>query len=89
MDDVGSGCHVHISLWQNGKNVLMATDKSSKHGMSTIGEEFMAGVLYHIPSILPFIAPLPNRWENTTKLYSTRDDLSYILPMFNFHYIEY
>ena len=61
MDDVGSGCHVHISLWQNGKNVLMAADKSSKHGMSTIGEEFMAGVLYHIPSILPFIAPLPNR----------------------------
>ncbi|XP_011657677.1 type-1 glutamine synthetase 1 isoform X1 [Cucumis sativus] len=63
MDDVGSGCHVHISLWQNGKNVLMAADKSSKHGMSTIGEEFMAGVLYHIPSILPFIAPLPNSYD--------------------------
>lgn len=63
MDDVGSGSHVHVSLWQNGKNVFMADDESSKHGMSTIGEEFMAGVLHHIPSILAFIAPIPNSYD--------------------------
>jgi len=61
MDDSGSGSHVHVSLWQNGKNVFMADDESSKHGMSTIGEEFMAGVLHHIPSLLAFTAPIPNR----------------------------
>ncbi|XP_073223978.1 protein fluG [Cicer arietinum] len=59
LDDMGSGCHVHLSLWQNGQNVFMASDGSSKYGISTLGKEFMAGVLYHLPSILPFLAPLP------------------------------
>ncbi|EOY07991.1 Glutamate-ammonia ligases,catalytics,glutamate-ammonia ligases isoform 3 [Theobroma cacao] len=60
LDDIGSGSHVHLSLWQNGKNVFVASDASSQHGMSKVGEEFMAGVLYHLPSILAFTAPLPN-----------------------------
>ncbi|KAJ1419453.1 Glutamine synthetase, catalytic domain [Sesbania bispinosa] len=63
LDDLGSGSHVHLSLGQNGQNVFMASDESSKYGISTIGKEFMAGVLYHLPSILPFIAPLPNSYD--------------------------
>ncbi|RHN79681.1 putative glutamine synthetase [Medicago truncatula] len=62
LDDAGSGCHVHLSLWQNDQNVFIASDESSKHGISTLGKEFMAGVLYHLPSILPFLAPLPIRF---------------------------
>lgn len=53
---------MHLSLWQNGQNVFMASDGSSKYGISTLGKEFMAGVLYHLPSILPFLAPLPIRF---------------------------
>ncbi|KAF7149318.1 hypothetical protein RHSIM_Rhsim03G0088700 [Rhododendron simsii] len=60
LDDIGSGSHVHISLWENGRNVFMASGKHSTHGMSKIGEEFMAGVLEHLPSILAFTAPVPN-----------------------------
>lgn len=63
LDDLGSGSHVHLSLWQNGKNVFMASDGSSKYGISTLGKEFMAGVLYHLPSILPFVAPLPSSYD--------------------------
>ncbi|KAK4776647.1 hypothetical protein SAY86_005335 [Trapa natans] len=63
LDDVGSGSHVHISLWQNGQNVFMASDGSSKHGMSEVGEAFMAGVLDHLPSILAFTAPVPNSYD--------------------------
>ncbi|KAI4349084.1 hypothetical protein L6164_009723 [Bauhinia variegata] len=63
LDDIGSGAHVHLSLWRNGQNVFMASDRSSKHGISTIGEEFMAGVLYHLPAVLAFIAPLPNSYD--------------------------
>ncbi|XP_021289768.1 protein fluG [Herrania umbratica] len=63
LDDIGSGSHVHLSLWQNGKNVFVASDASSPHGMSKLGEEFMAGVLYHLPSILAFTAPLPNSYD--------------------------
>ncbi|PPD81039.1 hypothetical protein GOBAR_DD22039 [Gossypium barbadense] len=45
LDDIGSGSHVHLSLWQNGQNVFQASDASSQHGMSKVGEELMAGVL--------------------------------------------
>ncbi|PON48998.1 Glutamine synthetase, type III [Parasponia andersonii] len=59
-EDIGSGSHVHVSLFQDGKNVFMG---SSRHGMSKVGEEFMAGVLYHLPRILAFIAPIPNSYD--------------------------
>ncbi|CAN8279088.1 unnamed protein product [Cochlearia groenlandica] len=64
--DVGSGSHVHLSLSKNGENVFPASslsDKSSFHGMSSIGEEFMAGVMFHLPSILAITAPLPNSYD--------------------------
>ncbi|KAL0724961.1 hypothetical protein Bca4012_039560 [Brassica carinata] len=61
--DIGSGSHVHISLWKNGENVFPASDKSSAHGMSSIGEKFMAGVLFHLPSIFAVLAPLPNSYD--------------------------
>lgn len=60
LDDIGSGSHVHLSLWENGVNVFTGVAGSS-HGMSKIGEEFMAGVLFHLPAILAFTAPNPNR----------------------------
>ncbi|XP_020230442.1 protein fluG [Cajanus cajan] len=63
LDDFGSGSHVHLSLWRNGQNVFMASDRSSKHGISTVGKEFMAGILHHLPSILAFISPLPNSYD--------------------------
>ncbi|KAJ8753951.1 hypothetical protein K2173_001849 [Erythroxylum novogranatense] len=63
LDDFGSGCHVHLSIWRNGENVFMASDRSSRYGMSTTGEEFMAGVLRHFPSILAFTAPVPNSYD--------------------------
>ncbi|KAK4725108.1 hypothetical protein R3W88_027887 [Solanum pinnatisectum] len=63
LDDIGSGSHVHISLSKNGENVFMASGESSRYGMSKIGEAFMAGVLNHLPAILPFTAPLPNSYD--------------------------
>ncbi|KAL6987313.1 glutamine synthetase [Sarracenia purpurea var. burkii] len=63
LDDIGSGSHVHLSLWENGKNVFMASDGYSLHGMSKVGEEFMAGVLKHLPSLLAFTAPVPNSYD--------------------------
>jgi glutamine synthetase len=62
LDDVGSGSHVHVSLYQNGDNVFKASDGTSRYGISTVGEEFMAGVLHHLPEILAFTAPVPNRY---------------------------
>ncbi|KAG9456803.1 hypothetical protein H6P81_001311 [Aristolochia fimbriata] len=64
LDDIGSGSHVHLSLWEDGKNVFMASSGSeTQYGMSKVGEEFMAGVLHHLPAILAFTAPLPNSYD--------------------------
>ncbi|CAL5379651.1 unnamed protein product [Camellia sinensis] len=41
----------------------MAFGGHAKHGMSKVGEEFMAGVLNHLPSILAFTAPLTNSYD--------------------------
>ncbi|KAL6519364.1 hypothetical protein OROGR_018684 [Orobanche gracilis] len=63
LDDIGSGSHVHISLSENGENVFMARSGATRYGISKIGEQFMAGVLDHLPSILAFTAPLPNSYD--------------------------
>uniref|UniRef100_A0A1D1YPR0 Protein fluG n=1 Tax=Anthurium amnicola TaxID=1678845 RepID=A0A1D1YPR0_9ARAE len=64
LNEIGSGCHVHLSLWENGKNIFMASDAAeTKYGMSNVGEKFMAGVLHHLPSILAILAPLPNSYD--------------------------
>lgn len=62
---------MHISLWQNGQNVFMGSGGSSRHGMSKVGEEFLAGVLHHLPAILAFTAPIPNRCSYLSLNYCT------------------
>ncbi|TYH35579.1 hypothetical protein ES332_D13G202300v1 [Gossypium tomentosum] len=45
------------------KYALDDIGSGSHHGMSKVGEEFMAGVLDHLPSILAFTAPLSNSYD--------------------------
>jgi glutamine synthetase len=40
--DYGNGCHVHISLWRNGENVM--GDQNRKYKLSEVGENFIAGI---------------------------------------------
>ncbi|KAK4345752.1 hypothetical protein RND71_035928 [Anisodus tanguticus] len=77
LDDIGSGSHVHISLSRDGENVFMASGESNRYGMSKIGEAFMAGVLNHLPSILPFTAPLPNSYLIAKSYYELLSKCSY------------
>ncbi|KAL7170489.1 hypothetical protein ACSBR2_035376 [Camellia fascicularis] len=76
LDDVGSQSHVHLSLWENGKNIFMASGEHSKHGMSKVGEEFMAGVL------IIFLQFWPLRLHFQTGLsrnFSNSDDSHFLL----------
>ncbi|KAL5230331.1 hypothetical protein ABZP36_029107 [Zizania latifolia] len=63
LNDMGSGCHVHLSLWDNDQNVFMGSSESNFYGMSRVGEKFLAGVYYHLPSVLAFTAPHPNSYN--------------------------
>ncbi|KAH0768477.1 hypothetical protein KY285_004348 [Solanum tuberosum] len=62
-DDVGSGSHVHISLFKNGENVFMASGEPNRYGMSVIGESFMAGILDHLRSLCVFTMPISNSYD--------------------------
>ncbi|KAH0728795.1 hypothetical protein KY284_004660 [Solanum tuberosum] len=62
-DDVGSGSHVHISLFKNGENIFMASGEPNRYGMSVIGESFMAGILDHLRSLCVFTMPISNSYD--------------------------
>ncbi|WP_455354986.1 glutamine synthetase family protein [Streptomyces sp. SYSU K217416] len=65
---VGNGCHVHLSLWRNGRNLCRGGDGPC--GMTRTSESFLAGVLRELPALLAVGAPSvasylrlePSRW---------------------------
>ena len=71
-DGVGNGVHVHMSLREaTGRPVTY--DPSGRLGLSTVAQQFCAGVLQHLPAIAAVTAPspvsylrlTPNRWAPT------------------------
>jgi len=68
-DGVGSGSHLHTSLWRDGRN-LFARGRGP-HGLTAEGEAFVAGVLDGLPALLAIGAPssasylrlVPQRWS--------------------------
>lgn len=61
-DDVGSGAHLHFSLWDAaGKNVFSDPDKT--YCLSDAGRHFLAGVLAHLPALLALTCPSVNSYR--------------------------
>lgn len=60
-DKTGSGCHVHLSLWKDCKNIL--TDHQGIYGLSTMGEHFISGILNHLPALMAVTNPTPNSYR--------------------------
>ena len=58
IDGYGSGCHFHLSLWKNGKNVI--GDPTSRLGVSPDAESFIAGILNNYEALFHFLCPSPN-----------------------------
>ncbi|PBC77211.1 glutamine synthetase [Streptomyces sp. TLI_235] len=56
-DGVGNGCHLHLSLWQDGRN--LHADGPGPHGLTAQAESFLAGVLEELPALLVLGAPSP------------------------------
>lgn len=57
-DAAGSGCHLHCSLWRDGRNILPADG-----ALSAIGRRFVAGVLAHLPALMAITVPSPNSYR--------------------------
>jgi glutamine synthetase len=54
-DRAGSSCHIHFSLWKDGKN---AFDKQSD-----VFRWFLGGWLAHVPDVMVFYAPTVNSYK--------------------------
>ena len=59
----GSGCHVHLSLWRDGENVMADPDSDSRYGLSTFGRQFVAGVVDHEPALVALTAPTVQSYD--------------------------
>ena len=60
-DKAGSGCHLHLSLWREGENLV--PDPAGKHGLSNSACAFMAGILSHLPALMALTTPSPNSYR--------------------------
>ncbi|HHY95565.1 MAG TPA: glutamine synthetase [Firmicutes bacterium] len=71
----GSGSHLHVSLWKDGRNLFH--DPADPVGISPLARSFIAGVLHHLPALLPFTAAcvtsykriVPHNWASAYACY--------------------
>jgi glutamine synthetase len=57
--EVGSSCHIHMSLWQKGENVFQgAGERGSK-----CFRQFLGGLLKYSPELCYFVAPTINSYK--------------------------
>jgi glutamine synthetase len=63
MDDVGSSCHVHTSLWDADSGEAVMADASHPSGLSTIGRHFLGGQLYAARELAWLAAPTLNSYR--------------------------
>ena len=60
-DQAGSGCHLHLSLWREGENLV--PDAANPGQPSTIARSFMAGLLHHLPALMALTTPSVNSYR--------------------------
>jgi glutamine synthetase len=61
----GSGCHFHISLWdlERRTNLFVGADDRRGLGLSTLGYQFLAGVMAHARALAAVVAPTVNDYK--------------------------
>ncbi len=71
-DNVGSGAHLHFSLWRGESNLLFNPEDPTK--ISELGGQFIAGLLDHLPALVALTCPsyvsfsrlAPHAWAGST-----------------------
>ena len=58
--EVGSSCHIHVSVWKQGRNLLW--DKKSGNG-SKYFRQFLGGLMKYAPELCYFFAPTINAYK--------------------------
>jgi glutamine synthetase len=62
-DGAGSSCHVHLSLWRNGRNAFAGQEALGPVACSDVFRWFLAGWMAHVPEFMVFYAPNVNSYK--------------------------
>jgi glutamine synthetase len=62
-DGAGSSCHIHLSLWRDGRNVFSGNQKLGNAKGSDEFKYFLGGWLAHVPDVMVFYAPTVNSYK--------------------------
>lgn len=71
-NQAGNGCHIHMSIQDitTGRNVFAETNQhhvnensSNKNLISALGQQFIEGILEHLPSIMAMVVPSNNSFR--------------------------
>ncbi|MBI4780573.1 MAG: glutamine synthetase [Oscillatoriophycideae cyanobacterium NC_groundwater_1537_Pr4_S-0.65um_50_18] len=58
-DQAGSGCHLHLSLWRQGQNLMPGENGE----LSPIARTFIGGILHHLPALMALTTPSVNSYR--------------------------
>ena len=61
VDLTGSGCHAHVSLWKDGKNVF--ADSNGELGVSADGYNFIGGLIHSAEAMAAITNPTVNSYK--------------------------
>ncbi|MFC7323683.1 gamma-glutamylputrescine synthetase [Halorubrum rutilum] len=59
----GTGCHIHLSVWQDDENVLYDPDADGRYPLSERGRHFVGGLLDHAPALVALTAPTVESYD--------------------------
>jgi glutamine synthetase len=62
-DRAGSSCHIHFSLWRDGKNAFAGDNEFGPVKCSDAFRYFLGGWMAHVPDVMPFYAPTVNSYK--------------------------
>jgi glutamate---methylamine ligase len=57
----GNGCHCHASLWRDETNLF--EDPADELGISSVGYNFVGGLLHHAPALCALLNPTVNSYK--------------------------
>jgi glutamine synthetase len=61
LSQIGSGAHIHMSLWNEGRNLLY--DPAAEGSLSETGRWWIGGLLHHLPALLAVTCPSINSYQ--------------------------
>ncbi|HEY9908364.1 MAG TPA: type III glutamate--ammonia ligase [Thermosynechococcaceae cyanobacterium] len=62
-DRTGSGMHMHMSLWQDDRNIFEDSTDVRQLGLSKLAYHFLGGLLAHAPALTAVCAPTVNSYK--------------------------